>query len=506
MRWVLYFTAFVSGAAVLAIEIVGTRILGPFYGVSLFLWSSLITTTLVSLSVGYAVGGRLADRAASLALLGKILLAAGVWTALTAWMARPVIEAVEPVGLRGAVLLAALILFAPPLAALGSVSPISIRLAAKRVAGVGRAAGDLYAISTLGSVVAALVTGFFLVPNVGVRSLMILIGVLLGLGALATRLVNARERQLTVIGMVVVVGVGVGLAARLSNAMAQPGILAVEQSHFGELRVLDYGDGSRHLLIDGGVHSSVMIDSWEPLQPYIWVTDTAKQLFDEPGRLLLIGVGAGSTAMSFQRDGWQVTAVEIDPGVISLARRYFGLSLAEGSIRQEDGRAVLEHSDERYDLIVLDAFSSNSIPFHLFTEEAFGLAHARLAEGGVLLMNIESIGWHTPMVRAMGATLRQHFDELVALPVGADPEALTNLIVIASDRAIALRRPLDTDGAAGEIRDAAWTHRFIPKIEGARVLTDDRTPVDVWSEAVNAANRRVLHDGLARDNMHGVNW
>ena len=162
---------FISGAAVLAIEILGTRILGPFYGVSLYLWSALISVTLIALSVGYAVGGWWADRGASRINLYYIVAGAGIWTLVIPWIRGAVLTVAEPFGLRFAVLVAAFVLFFAPLALLGMVSPYAIKLKARDVSIVGRSAGNIYAVSTVGSVAAALLTGFFLIPNVGVGRL-----------------------------------------------------------------------------------------------------------------------------------------------------------------------------------------------------------------------------------------------------------------------------------------------------------------------------------------------
>ena len=172
----LYVVVFVSGAAVLALEILGTRILGPFYGVSLFLWSALITVTLLALSVGYALGGRWADRRALPIRLYYVVASAGLWTLLIPWMRRPVLFIAEPFGLRFAVLVAAFALFFAPLMLLGMVSPYAIKLRARSIDVVGRTAGDLYAVSTVGGVVAALVTGFVLIPNIGVARLTYSVG------------------------------------------------------------------------------------------------------------------------------------------------------------------------------------------------------------------------------------------------------------------------------------------------------------------------------------------
>ena len=202
----LYLVVFIGGASVLAIEILGTRVLGPFYGVSLFLWSALITVTLAALSLGYAVGGCWADRGANFSKLALILTGAGLWLLMTPWIKRPVLDLVEPAGLRIAVLAASSILFFVPLALLGMISPYAIRLKAKNLDEVGRTAGNLYAVSTVASVVAALLTGFVLIPNVGVSRLILLIGVFLLLGALIALLAGRESRGMVVVVLIMMLG------------------------------------------------------------------------------------------------------------------------------------------------------------------------------------------------------------------------------------------------------------------------------------------------------------
>ncbi len=175
----LYCAISVSGASVLAIEILGTRIIGPYYGVNLFLWSALISVTLAALSIGYVIGGKWADRKPAFSRFAWILIAAGIWIALVPLMKGSIAAAARPAGPRAALLIASFVLFFPPLAVLGMVSPYALRLRARTIGDVGRSAGDLYAISTLASVAAALLTGFLLIPSFGVSGLTAAIGIVL---------------------------------------------------------------------------------------------------------------------------------------------------------------------------------------------------------------------------------------------------------------------------------------------------------------------------------------
>jgi spermidine synthase len=507
----LYLVVFVAGAAVLAIEILGTRILGPFYGVSLFLWSALITVTLVALSVGYAIGGRWADRRPSLPRLHGVLIAAGLWVLLIPWLRTPILAIAEPFGLRFAVLLDAFILFAFPLTLLGMVSPYAIRLRAVSLQVVGTTAGDLYAISTVGSVVAALLTGFVLIPNVGVDRLTLLVGgllILTGSAGLALGLASPGRRRAALAALMLatlalaVVPVGGADPAR--------GLLAVAQSPYAEIRVLDATDGqTRLLVIDGGAHTIVDRRTWHSLYPYVPLLGLARCAVAEPGRLLLIGAGGGSVIKDYARQGWRVDAVEIDPVVVDMAQRHFGLQASEARMFVMDGRRFLLTHGDTYDAIALDAFGSSSIPFHLVTEESFGLIASRLRPGGVLAINVESAGWHTEVIRAIAATLRVHFAHVVALPADADAGALGNLVILASGSP-----PDGWPGMSGDAGSAdgcplhanqhaqrGWSRRFVPDTRGAEVLSDDRNRIDVWSEQINVVARRDLHRYFDRQGL-----
>ncbi len=496
----LYAIVFISGAAVLAIEILGTRLLGPFYGVSLFLWSALITVTLAALSAGYWLGGRAADKGASPSRLCGLLGLAGAWLLLLPWLKYPILTLTEPLGLRPAVLIAALILFAPPLTLLGMVSPYAIRLCALRLDEVGRTAGNLYAFSTIGSVLSALLTGFLLIPNIGVNRLILAIGMVLLITAAVGFVLDKKSKQ-AVIGAVLLSSLGLLIDALFSRDQSHlgGGLLAIAQSPYAEIRVLE-SNQRRHLLIDGGTHTIVDPATWKSLFPYVAVMDLAKSFFEKPGKMLLVGLGGGSVVKNFAREGWEVDAVEIDPVVIATAHQHFGLDSSEGNIFQMDGRQYLMTHERAYDIVALDAFGSSAIPFHLVTAETFALIASRLTREGVLAINVEALGWHHILTRSLAATLKTSFSQVLTLPTYEPPERIGNLVMLASNREIELNRPI-----AGDFTDSnqqltpvyhqthAWNNRFVSDTREVPVLTDDLNPVDLWAEAINLVARRDLH-------------
>ena len=506
MSRLLYLVVSVSGACVLALEILGTRVLGPFYGVSIYLWSALISITLAALSLGYLIGGRYADRSAGWKPLGVMLGAAGVWVLLIPLLRSPVINLASGMGLRAAVLVAATILFAPPLTALGMVSPNAIRIKAASLGEVGTTAGDLYAISTIASVVAAVATGFWLVPQLGVNGLLAAIG---GTLLLTAGLCFGIGRKLAPAIVAAILGIG-GLVFPLPEAGALPGTVEMIESPYATLQVVDHDD-ARYLLIDGGAHTILSLNSGESLHRYTPVIESAQLLFDEPGRALLLGLGGGIVARDFHEDGWTIESVEIDERVADLALRHFSLPPLH-STHIQDARRFLVEDERTWDLIMMDAFGSSSIPFHLVTREMFELTERRLAEDGVLAINVECREWHDPLVHALAATLRTSFTHVWALPIAEPPDTLGNLILVATNRD-GFEFPEERLGDMEEAMQSgdhawhwavvqqnhAWDNRFEAGNDRGLVLTDDRSPVELWSEQVNLEARRGLHEFFGKD-------
>ena len=221
--------------------------------------------------------------------------------------------------------------------------------------------------------------------------------------------------------------------------------------------------------------------------------------------MLLIGLGGGSLVKEFAGHGWRIDAIEIDPVVTEIAYRNFGLETSEAKVFHMDGRRYLSATDARYDLIVRDVFGSSSMPFHLVTREAFALIAGHLEPDGVLAINTESVGWHDIIVRSLAATLKEEFSEVLALPIAEPPNTLGNLVLLASNRELELLEELPpTRSRFSNVypKNHAWDNRFEPDVSDVPVLTDDLNPVDVWSERINLAARRDLHEFF--DN--GLSW
>lgn len=504
----LYIIVLISGASVLAVEILGTRILGPFYGVSLFLWSALITITLIALSIGYTLGGYWADRRPSMGLMCSIIITAGVWLLLLPLIKKPILMVTEPLGLRPAVLVTAFILFSPPLTLLGMVSPFAIRIKASRLDEVGRTAGNLYAISTVGSVAAALLTGFVLIPNMGVTHLILAIGLTLVISAGVGIGIDWKFHSRSIITMVLIMVFAIVSIWIVPPEKADPeaGLLAFVQSAYAELRVLDVNN-SRHLLIDGSLHTQLDVTSGESVVAYSSVFELFKYFHPDPGNLLLIGIGGGAVVKNYARAGWEIDAVEIDPKVTDLAIHFFGLTPEDGNYFAMDGRQFLITNDRLYDVIIMDAFGSSYIPFHLVTVESFKLIKDHLKPGGMLGMNVISIRWEDHIVKSLGATLKEHFNQVWVLPTGDPPGNVNNVLIFAADQPFEFQVPYPDSTQSHLVTrhiNQAWGYRFEPDMENALVLTDEFNPVDLWAEEINHAVRKREHQFYQQSDAE--NW
>ena len=486
-----------AGAGVLALEIVGTRVLAPAFGSGLIVWSVQITVTLAALAIGYLLGGRMADGDASNSKLGTVLIGAGVWVVLIPLMRAPLLTMSSAWGLRWAVCCVATVLFFPALMLLGTVGPLAIRLTTRELDEVGRTAGQVFAVSTLASVIAALVTGFVLIPNVGVTRLLIAIGLSLLAGGALAQLALGGARGARTAALVLAVGALAAVGVMRGLPAPPDGLRFVGDSPYAQVKVLDHND-ERMLLIDGTVQTVIDREHGFPRQPYVVVAELATEAFERGGRMLQLGLGGGSAVRAFARDGWEVDAVEIDPTVSRVAAEYFRLQPEHARVTIDDGRHYLKTTRERYGIILFDAYGAGHIPSHLISREAFGEAKSCLTPGGFVVLNLEVVGWDDPLVSAVAATLRTQFQHVIALPTSEPPNQVGNAVLMASDRVLevseaALGDPVGTltdDDEHWRVlsRRHAWENQFEPA--HGRVLTDDWNPADLRAAEISLAVRR----------------
>ncbi|MBA2741111.1 MAG: fused MFS/spermidine synthase, partial [Actinobacteria bacterium] len=410
---------FGAGIGALATEIAASRLLAPYFGSSTIVWANLIGIVLAALSLGYWLGGRIADRRPESRLLGYIVLAASVFVAVIPFVSRPFLD-VTVEGLdetsAGAVIgsfLGVLLLCAPPVVLLGMVSPFAIRLAVASIATAGAVAGRLYALSTAGSLLGTFLPALVLIPWIGTQRTFLVVAALLA--ASSCFLLGARY--------LVVATALVALVAIPPGAIkGKEGLLHEETSYHQYIQVVEEEDGRRLLYLNEGiaVHSVWRRDS--VLTGGVWDAFLALPplLGREPERIAILGNAAGTTAraLGVYYPRAEIDGVELDPAVSRVGRRYFGLGdNPRLTIHDADARPFLRSADARYDLIVVDAYHQPYVPFYLATREFFGLVRERLAPGGIVALNVAAVPDDRRLVEAISRTLGAELPQVVEWPV-----------------------------------------------------------------------------------------
>jgi spermidine synthase len=421
----LFATAFISGAVVMALEILGSRLLAPVFGNSLFVWGALIGVILAAMSSGYAMGGWLADRRPGGAVLAWLLLFSGVWTLLLAWAGQPVMFSVsawieDP---RWGPCLAASILLAPPAFGLSGVLPALLRLSIGDMGHLGRHTGAMIAVSTVGSLIGTWGTAFFLLTWLGSATLVAVLGIIqVTLGALwgwRAAAVGAKAGAPVLGGLAILLWLALHPGQALPEDLKKlipPVPLHQEDSPYQQIRVRDDKEGLfRYLILDRTFHAVMWnADPVALFLPYSQLMMAALALPPEPKRGLILGHGGGSLAKWLARywPDLELDTVEVDPSVVQAAERYFSYAPAKGHhVHVKDARMFLRSTTAVYDVIWLDVFARHLIPFHLTTQEFFREVRARLHPDGALAVNLSSSGEGPDLLRAQAvvATLKTVF-------------------------------------------------------------------------------------------------
>ena len=455
---------FVCGAALMALEIVAARVLAPALGNSIFVWGSVISIVMVALSLGYWLGGQLADRRRPARALAPVIAAAGVLTVLAPVIAAAVLPWAADLGPRlGSLVASALIFFAPALL-LAMVSPLGVRLATSSdIERVGRSAGGLYSVSTAGSIVGTLATSFWLIPAAVSRAAhrrdrLLAVRKLAG----RARPVRSRSRaahpasgRFTAVrslapSRLVVVGAMLGgwvllrvAPAQATNAKGER-VLYRADTQYHRLTVTE-GDGVRHLRFDASNQSAIdLSDGYTSTIAYPNYLDLALACKPDAKRVLVLGLGGGAVTKRWWRDYPDMTidTVEIDPVVIDVAQRYFGLPDDERiRVVNKDARRFVQESSAKYDVVIVDCYYADSLPSHLTTREFLAEAKARMEPDGVLAYNVISSvsGDGSKLFRSMYRTASGTWRRLWVFPIGigesGDTAQRRNVIVLATDSA-----------------------------------------------------------------------
>ncbi|MHB8647193.1 MAG: spermidine synthase, partial [Thermomicrobiales bacterium] len=508
--WYLRVVVFISGGVSIGIELGASRLLAPFFGTSLFIWANLIGLTLIYLSIGYAVGGRIADRWPHLSLLYAITAAAAFVTGLIPVLAQPILAhsltAFAALSLGGfySSLVGTLVLFAIPVTLLGCVSPFAIRLALASVAGAGNTSGSLYALSTVGSILGTFVPTFLLIPRIGTFRTFYLFAILLLAASLIglARAPRTAQRMRLLIAAAVLLTIMAGIAGFGHRGFVRPleagrEVVWQGESAYNFIQVgRNPANGAYELYLNEGhaIHSLYFPNAAvQPLNKGPWDYLTVAPLFvanqrpDAIKSVCVIGLAGGTVAQRMTQvygPQVQIDGVEIDPKIVEVARRFFNLNEPNVHVIVQDGRYFMRTTDKTYDVIAVDAYHQPYIPFQLTTREFFQEAYDHLNKNGTIIVNAGRTTTDYRLVNVISDTMRSVFPNVYLI----DTPSFTNTMVIGTrspstiatfgDNINAIRQS-DPNSALVTLGDAAIRDGQLREAApGPDIFTDDLAPVE----------------------------
>ena len=469
---------FTAGASSLSTEICATRLLAPYFGTSTVVWANVIGLILIYLSLGYWLGGRIADRHPTPRVLGLILVLGALCTALLPFVARPFLNlalsgfAAVSIGVVVGSFVSTLLLFSVPVTLMGMASPFALRLSLTAIDRAGRTSGRLSALATVGAIIGTFGSALLLIPGVGTQRTLLIAALLVALVSIPLLTRPALVASVVIIGLIVLPP---GLVKETQGTLAERettnGFVQIVREQGGKT-VMRFDDG----IADQSVYrAGTALTGGEWDMPLVVPPLLARSL----RHVLVIGNAGGTTARTLAAEypGISIDAVEIDPVVTQLARQYMGLdSIPNLHVVTADGREYLETTAARYDLIVVDAYRQEYIPFYLATQEFFSLLHSHLNPGGGIALNVERVPGDNGLVQAISAAVATEFRQVWVWPALRFNELVVGLDVPIARTSLLSR--LQTLPANALVLGPLVAADALQASPASEPLTDDHAPVE----------------------------
>jgi spermidine synthase len=427
----LYFTVFSAGLVALAVELSASRLVGSVFGVSNLVWATIIGLILVYLAAGYLLGGAWADRSPRPITMFSILAWAAFAIGWVPFIARPILRTAADafdhlhLGVLFGSFCVILILLAIPVTLLGMISPFALRLALRDLNASGKTAGDLYAVSTLGSFIGTFLPPLLMIPLLGTRMTFLFFSLYLVGVALAGLGITGERRRFWQLSWMPVVIVVLMFTAAHGSIKASQGQIYETESAYNYIQVLEI-NGFRLLRLNEGqgFHSiwhSSQLDYQGPWEQFLVAPffNPATSSTGSLQQMAIVGLAAGTTARQASEvfGPVEIDGFEIDPAIVQVGRQFFGMNQPNLNVIEQDGRFGLAHSDKEYQLIVLDAYRPPYIPWHLTTREFFQEVKDHLTDDGVVAMNVGSDPGDRRLIEGLAGTLRAVFPSVYMMEV-----------------------------------------------------------------------------------------
>jgi predicted membrane-bound spermidine synthase len=396
-RRMLLTVSFFEGAAVMVIELLGSKIIAPFYGTSLYVWASVLGVTLMALAFGYYAGGWISQKFKGDFYLYLVIAVGAIFTLLAPKMAPSLMMATAGFGVRLGSFLSVLLFLFPPVACMGMVSPIIIQLINENRDNAGLSAGIVYAISTVGGILATFLAGFYLIPELGIHLTGLFTGGILMLIAVIGFFTRNRKTTAIVAAIVFILM----LPFDAAKAMKGDGTTTIRYQSSGilgewtvvdQVVAIDQGQplSTRQLLLNGVDQTYTEVGN-EPVSMWFYPHKLAALAGIKPqgSKALLLGMGGGSIAHNLIQLGFDLDIVELDNRVPGIAEKWFGYDPSSANLLIDDARHFIKNTPKKYDLVVLDIVNGEVQPSHVFTEEGLGELRKILEKDALVIVNFQ---------------------------------------------------------------------------------------------------------------------
>lgn len=439
MKRYLLLTVFISGMATLGAELTAGRLIGNVFGTSNLVWASIIGLILIYLAFGYHLGGKWADKNPTPLAMYRILAWAAFTIGLVPYAAVPVLRSAAgafealSVGVMAGSFIAVLVLFIVPITLLGTISPFAIRLSMDNTEKSGQIAGQIYAVSTLGSFIGTFLPTLITIPTIGTRLTFILFAmILLAVALVGLARFASRREMLKLIWMPVALAL-IAFAFSNSALKQNTGQVYETESAYNYIQVQEQDGYMLLRLNDGqGVHSIYHPDvlfyngPWEQflVGPYFY----ADRSPDDIKSMAIIGLAAGTAARqatAVYGADIQIDGFEIDGQIVEVGREYFDMNMPNLNVIVGDGRLGLDRSQVKYDIIAIDAYRPPYIPAHMTTLEFFEICASHLTDSGVLTLNVGSTPGNRRLIDGLATTMAQIFPSIHIMDI---PGTLNTMI------------------------------------------------------------------------------
>ncbi|MCD4784537.1 MAG: fused MFS/spermidine synthase [Candidatus Eremiobacteraeota bacterium] len=474
-------SVFVSGMVILVLEITASRLVAPHFGNSIFVWANLIGITLAFLTAGYYLGGVIADRKPDIRIYSAILLAASLYVVPLPFYINPLQDFLaDKLSFIPALVISSLCILAVPITLLGCISPFAIRLYIKSVESSGKRTGTLYAISTLGGLLGSILPVIYFIPRIGTRWTILIFDFLLFImGAIGLGIGSLWA----VPAVVVLLFLGMGIDNRFKKT--DPSIILTRQTPYADYTVRVKDNGTKYLLVNdlryaysiynpNGLLVGNTLDLYL-FAPFFKPIEEVQKIED----VLVLGLACGTSVrqMNMIFDNLKFDGVEIDPEIVEIGKKHFGMKADNLDIFIMDARRFIKRTDNKYDLILMDLFLGDRIPPHLITLEFFREAKLKLKPGGIIMVNFPP-----EMGESGSSTLGAVFNKVynienlvVASDAGnfSDTQFRENIPLIKPEKLKILARKLAGKGNVS----------IHPARKTGAPITDDRAPI-TWDVKV----------------------